>query len=82
MKKEKDKTEKLLDMIELIQKEIFNFDKIEMNLILLYQYPTSKVNLFYSRIERLFGVTLEHRPDTVNNLIGIIIEQTKESWWK
>lgn len=82
MKKDKDKSEHLLEMIEVIQKEIFDIKKLEPNLILLYQYPTSKVNLFYSRIERLYGIKLEHRPDTVNNLIGIIIEQTKESWWK
>lgn len=78
----KDKRESIIETLTVIQKEIFDFKKVEENLILLYQYPTSKVSTFYSRIERLFDMKIDNRPSTLNELVSMIIEATKKDWWK
>ena len=79
--KEIDKKLTVTRTIETIQKDLF--DTIEHNFILLYQYDTGKVNIFFNRIERLFNLDFsKERPTNTNQLVDIIIKSMEKDWWK
>lgn len=78
----KDSREILIESIGILQKEVFNIPKLEQNLISLYSYPTSYVDKFFNKIERLYEIKLEYRPDTVSRLVDLIMSNTEGKWWE
>ena len=72
----------LKKIIEDIQKEVFGLTTPMENLLSLYKYPTSKVDLFFKKIENAFNIKFEERPDTLSALISEIILASNKSYWK
>jgi stage III sporulation protein SpoIIIAA len=76
-----DRRKAIQGTIEKIQKDLF--DTAENNFILLYQYDTGKVTIFFNRVARLFGLDFSNgRPTTMNELINMIVENMDKNWWK
>lgn len=76
-----DKRKAIQGTIEAIQRDLF--DLVEHNFIILYQYDTGKVNIFFKRVAKLFELDFsEKRPDTMNQLVSMIVESMDKDWWK
>ncbi len=83
MEKNKQLLEETLKTLERLQKEAIEIKIPEYDLILLYQYPTAKVNLFYERVEKLFKIEFKERPDTLYEMARLILSKTNhKNWWE
>ncbi len=72
-----------IEILERLQKEALGIKIPEHVLVLMYQYPTSKVDLFYERAEKFFHVKFEHKPDTLSEMARIILGQAQtKQWWE
>ena len=69
----------ILKVLQQIQRDTFHTDVTQNDLMSLYEKPTSSVNFFYNKIEAMFDVKFEERPDTLEVMADIIIQQENKS---